>query len=116
MFKNFSLLAAFLLLAACATASRAPSETWIDVRTVDEYAAGHVPQAVNIPFDEMADRISELKLSPDQPIYLYCGSGRRAGIAQQTLQELGYGQVTNIGGFEDAQNYLAARDEAASVQ
>lgn len=116
MFRKLGLLAAVLLLAGCAAVSRTPPETWIDVRTAEEYASGHVPQAINIPYDEMAGRIGELKLSSDQAIYLYCKSGRRAGWAQETLQELGYSQVTNVGGYEDAQHYLAARDEAFLVQ
>lgn len=116
MFKKLGLFTVVLFLAGCAAVSRTPTETWIDVRTADEFAAGHVPQAVNIPYDEMAGRIDELDLSPDQPIYLYCGSGRRAGLAQETLQELGYQQVTNVGGYDDAQNYLAARDKEDLVQ
>jgi phage shock protein E len=116
MFKRLGLLAVVLLMAGCAAVSRTNPETWIDVRTAEEYAAGHVPQAINIPYDEMAQRISGLKLPSDQAIYLYCGSGRRAGLAQETLQGLGYSQVTNAGGYDDAQQFLADRDHADVVQ
>lgn len=92
------LLAAILLLSACA--STAQNRVWLDVRTAEEFAAGHVEGAVNIPHTEVAARIGELQLPKDTDIALYCGSGRRAGIAIETLQQLGYTQLTNHGGYE----------------
>lgn len=64
----------------------------VDVRTPAEYAAGHVPGAVNIPFDELDRRHAELG-SPSAPVLLYCRSGRRSGIAQQVLQGKGFSRV-----------------------
>jgi phage shock protein E len=75
---------------------------WIDVRTAEEYAAGHVGQAVNIPYEEIAQRISEVTTEKDAEIYLYCRSGRRSGIAKAALDEAGFTRVVNAGGLEEA--------------
>jgi phage shock protein E len=88
-----------LMLAACALTADA---TWIDVRTADEYAEGHVSQAINIPYEEIGPGVAALGLEKDQTIYLYCGSGRRAGIARDGLLAAGYSDVVNLGGLDDA--------------
>ncbi len=73
----------------------------IDVRTADEYQQAHIRQAVNIPFDQIADRIAAFAPDHDTRIALYCRSGRRSGIAEQTLRQLGYSQVENRGSLDD---------------
>ena len=75
----------------------------IDVRTTNEYQQEHVRQSVNIPYDEIAQRIAHVAMDRDAPIVLYCRSGRRSGIAEQTLRQLGYRQVENRGGLHDMQ-------------
>lgn len=75
---------------------------WIDVRTAEEFGAGHVAGAANIPYEEIADRIDEVTSDKDATIYLYCRSGRRSGIALEALQEAGYNNAVNIGGLDDA--------------
>lgn len=70
----------------------------LDVRRPDEYAAGHVPGAVNIPHDQIADRLAELEASKDKPIVAYCGSGRRAAIALATLHEAGFTKLLHLTG------------------
>ena len=84
---------------------------WIDVRTVEEYAAGHVSEAVNIPYEEIVGRVSEITTDKDDLIYLYCRSGRRSGIAMKTLEDAGYRNVVNIGGFEAALKKAAETSE-----
>lgn len=74
---------------------------WIDVRTSDEYSAGHIDEAINIPFDEIADKIAQVTTDKNALINLYCKSGRRAGIAKTELEKLGYTNVTNHGGYDD---------------
>lgn len=92
------LVAVVLWLSACASA---PTNTvWLDVRSVEEFAAGHVEGAINIPHTDIAARIGALQLAKDTDIALYCGSGRRAGIAIETLQQLGYTKLTNHGAYE----------------
>lgn len=73
----------------------------IDVRTGDEYRQEHVRQAVNIPYDEITQRIAAFTPDRDARIVLYCRSGRRSGIAEQALRQLGYGRVENKGGLDD---------------
>lgn len=75
---------------------------WIDVRTADEYRTEHVTEAVNIPYEEIAGRISEVTGDKDALIYVYCRSGRRSGIAKDSLEQAGYNNVVNLGGLEDA--------------
>jgi len=80
---------------------------WIDVRSQNEYAAGHVEGAINIPHTEIAARIAEVSEDKDKQLYLYCRSGRRSGLATDTLQQMGYSNAINLGGFEDAQKEAA---------
>ncbi len=66
----------------------------IDVRTSEEFQAGHIPGAVNIPLDQIE------KTDIESGSNLYCRSGRRSGIAQKLLKEKGI-STNNLGGIED---------------
>jgi rhodanese-related sulfurtransferase len=68
----------------------------VDVRSPQEFAAGHVPGAVNIPYDEVERRAAEVG-PPSTPVVLYCRTGRRSGIAAETLERLGYRHVYDLG-------------------
>ncbi len=78
----------------------------IDVRTEKEYSSGHFKEAVNIPYTEIANKIQNYTADKNQKILLYCLSGSRSNTALNTLENLGYTNVTNIGGFEDAKAYF----------
>ena len=80
----------------------ASPDYWLDVRTPKEFSESHVTNASNIPFDTIAQKISSVTTDKSAEIYLYCGSGRRAGIAEQTLREMGYTNITNVGGIKEA--------------
>ncbi|MFN8378001.1 MAG: rhodanese-like domain-containing protein [Anaerolineae bacterium] len=69
----------------------------IDVRTPEEFASGHLPNAVNIPLDELPNRLGEV--ATDEPVVLYCRSGNRSGQAAQLLASEGYTQVLDLGGI-----------------
>ncbi len=71
----------------------------VDVRTPEEYDAGHVPGAVNIPYDQMARRYAELG-PPGTPLLLYCHSGRRSGIAVQVLKDKGYTRLYDLQAYQ----------------
>ncbi|NOJ78319.1 rhodanese-like domain-containing protein [Myxococcus xanthus] len=70
--------------------------TLVDVRTPEEFAAGHIPGAVNIPVDELARRFGELG-SQQTPLVVYCRSGARSGRAERLLKEQGFQDVFNLG-------------------
>ena len=72
----------------------------IDVRTEGEYRQEHVREAVNIPYDQIAQRIAAFAPDHESRIVLYCRSGGRAGIAEEMLHQLGYHQVENKGGLD----------------
>jgi rhodanese-related sulfurtransferase len=71
----------------------------VDTRTPQEYASGHIPGAVLIPYDEISKRLNEIP--KDKKVILYCRTGRRSGIALRTLQENGYTNAVNFGGIKD---------------
>jgi hydroxyacylglutathione hydrolase len=77
----------------------------LDVRTCEEWKAGHLPGAQHIPADELAkmeNGRSEAGLDRSKPVAVYCGSGFRASIAASLLQRQGFAQVYNIPGSIDA--------------
>jgi len=77
----------------------------LDVRSSDEFAAGHVGGAVNIPLDELRDRLDELP--SDREVWTYCAVGQRAYYATRALVQRGV-RVRNLsGGY---QTYVARRD------
>lgn len=70
----------------------------IDVRTPQEYGEGHLPSAINIPHTEIAARLGEITAHKDQPVVLYCKTGRRAAIAAATLQQAGFTRLRHLEG------------------
>ena len=64
----------------------------VDVRTPQEFASGHVPGAINIPYEEIGKRASEIG-PPSTPVVLYCRTGRRSEIAAGALQKAGFSKV-----------------------
>ena len=90
----------------------------LDVRTADEYASGHVPGAVNIPYDQVGARLAEVP--KDRPVVLYCRSGRRAGLAAEVLKDQGYRQLQLLEGdmpawIEKGRPVEKPKDPAACV-
>lgn len=73
--------------------------TLVDVRTPDEFALGALAGAINIPLDDMRERMQEIPR--DKPVYLYCGVGLRGYLASNILLQNGYREVKNlIGGLK----------------
>lgn len=81
-----------------AAALRRPNTTILDVRTPEEFAAGHLPGAVNIDVSapDFADRIGTLV--PDAPYAVYCRSGNRSAAAVEQMTAAGFTQVFDLGG------------------
>ena len=73
----------------------------LDVREQDEYDAGHIPEAILIPYTQIEDKADEMLPDKDQQILVYCRSGRRSKIAAEALAELGYTNIKEFGGIID---------------
>jgi len=71
----------------------------IDVRTPEEFEGGAYPDAVNIPLDEIMERLEELGKNTEREIVVYCASGGRSAYAQRMLTQVGYSNVKNGGGI-----------------
>ena len=73
----------------------------IDARTEEEFAEGHIENAVLIPEYEIANRAENELPDKEQLILVYCRSGRRSKIASEELVKLGYTNVKEFGGIID---------------
>lgn len=82
--------------------------TMIDVRTPEEFMGGNVAGAVNIPLNEMAQRMKELK-QYNAPLLLCCATGNRSGMAQKYLSQFGI-ECYNAGSWLDL-NFIVAQSE-----
>ena len=119
--KKLLPLLAVLMFTACSASGGAQSNTYrqitvdkaatmmehetgyiiLDVRRPDEFAAGHIPNAINAPNETIGrSEISDLP-DKDQLIMVYCRSGRRSKEASAKLVKLGYTQVVEFGGILD---------------
>lgn len=78
----------------------------IDVRTEPEWKEGHLEGAILVPYEKIGEEIA--KVAPDRKtkINLYCRTGRRSGIALDTLKALGYEDVTNLINVQEASEKL----------
>jgi phage shock protein E len=70
----------------------------LDVRSSREYAAGHVPGAINIPHTELAVRLGELGVDKSDELVVYCLSGPRSALAERVLAQAGYTDVCSLEG------------------
>lgn len=119
MKKILPLILASLALTACGAATKESSYQQIsmdealalmpeednyillDVRTVEEFACGHIPGAINVPNESIGENeVVELP-DKDQKIYVYCRSGNRSKQASEKLIKLGYKNIVEIGGILD---------------
>ena len=101
----FAALALLFAVTACTSAQKIDMTkvtAVVDVRTPDEFAAGHLAGAVNIDVEgaDFAGAVSALDKAGNY--VLYCHSGRRAGIALDTMTGLGFKNLTNAGGIDAA--------------
>ena len=75
-----------------------PSMIVLDVRTPEEFAAGHIPGAVNIPYTHLPARISELPDAGEKDIVIYCTVGIRAERGAERLRENGFTRLLHLDG------------------
>jgi len=84
----------------------------VDVRTVEEFAEGHFPGAINIPHEDIVQGIRARNVDKDQTVLLYCRSGNRSGQAEIRLQSSGFAGAKNVGGLRAL---LAATGRTAAL-
>lgn len=70
----------------------------IDIREAGDYAAGHLPDARNIPADRIEERAGDFGSAKEAPVIVVCQSGARADAACKTLQKLGFTKVHSLEG------------------
>jgi len=121
MKKLITILLSALMLTGCAGTSNNQTNTYrqitmdeavtmmaqetgyiiLDVRRPDEFAAGHIPNAINVPNETIGT--AEIPELPDknQLIMVYCRSGRRSKEASEKLVKLGYTNIVEFGGILD---------------
>jgi rhodanese-related sulfurtransferase len=70
----------------------------LDLRSGEEFAAGHIRGARNIPAGQLGESLDALKRYKDKPVIVYCERGATAAAAMRTLAQQGFGQVANLRG------------------
>lgn len=114
MKKLFVILSTILLLAACSSTAEyrkisaaeakeiieTQSPIIVDVRTAEEFASGHIANAINIPVESISTAPAELP-DKDALIVIYCRSGNRSEQATRKLLDLGYTNLYDFGGIID---------------
>lgn len=73
----------------------------LDVRTKEEYDAGHIPNAILLPNEDIGSEDLEILPDKKQLILIYCRSGNRSKQASQKLVDLGYENIMEFGGIID---------------
>ena len=86
------------------------SSVFIDVRTVAEFENESIVNTQNIEWQNISD--IQTFISKDEEIFLFCRSGKRSGKAKKILEAEGYTRVTNIGGFEEAKEFINTKRSA----
>lgn len=76
----------------------ADGATLIDVREADEFQAGHIPGALNVPGSSLIQQAPSVLPDPSHPVVLVCAGGNRSAIAALELQSLGYRAVSSLAG------------------
>lgn len=91
-------------------------EWLIDVRSPEEFASYHVPGAINIEYQQVVSGLQALGVSKQEPVHLYCRSGRRAELARESLQQAGYQRVNNLGSVAAAKAHQESSKAQDSTQ
>ena len=83
------------------------STVFIDVRTVAEFENESIVNTQNIEWQNISD--IQTFISKDEEIFLFCRSGKRSGKAKKILEAEGYTRVINIGGVEEAKEFISSK-------
>ena len=82
--------------------------TLVDVREVNEFVAGHVTGAINVPLQSLSTIATQKLTDKSAKLYVYCLSGARSARACGMLKSMGYTDVTNIGGINSYRGPVVA--------
>ena len=78
----------------------------VDVRSLEEVKTGIIQDAIHIEWTQIDKEINNIDITKDRPIYLYCRSGNRSGKAAVMLEKIGFTNVFNAGGIDEAAKKL----------
>ncbi|MBL4575257.1 MAG: rhodanese-like domain-containing protein [Opitutaceae bacterium] len=74
----------------------------LDVRGKNEFTEGHLPDAVNLPLNQLSEKAGEIIPNRETAVLCYCLSGTRSGIAVGQLRRMGYANAFNLGSYSHA--------------
>ena len=86
----------------------------VDVRRADEFTAGHIPGAINVPNEEIGPEAPSALPDRDQLLLVYCRSGNRSKQAAEKLAALGYSRVVEFGGILDWKGEIVTETEGGA--
>jgi len=102
--------AVYFVMSGCAHSPQGqaaiPPPLVIDVRTEQEWQAGHLDGAILIPHNRVEKEIAAVAPDKRTRIYLYCRTGRRTGLAFEVLKKAGYEDLVNLKTLENASQEL----------
>ena len=78
----------------------------VDVRSLEEVKTVIIQDAIHIEWTQIDEEINNIDITKDKPIYLYCRSGNRSGKAAVMLEKIGFTNVINAGGIDEAAKKL----------
>ena len=105
--QNFNLLRIYALASLLLSSIVFSDEPLvIDVRSLEEVKTGIIQDAIHIEWTQIDKEINNIDITKDQPIYLYCRSGNRSGKAAVILKKIGFTNVINAGGIDEAAKKL----------
>ena len=105
--QNLNLLKIFALATLLLSSKAFSDEPLIvDVRSLEEVKTGIIQDAIHIEWTQIDEEINNIDITKDQPIYLYCRSGNRSGNAAVILEKIGFTNVINAGGIDEAAKKL----------
>ena len=106
IYKITSLKTSFLIILLFSSLLSSNEIIVIDVRSFEEVKTGVIQDAIHIEWTKIEEEITNLDISKEQPIYLYCRSGNRSGKATKILEKIGYTNAINAGGIAEAAKKL----------
>ena len=105
--QNFNLLRIYALASLLLSSIVFSDEPLvIDVRSLEEVKTGIIQDAIHIEWTQIDKEINDIDVTKDQPIDLYCRSGNRSGKATIILEKIGFTNVINAGGIDEAAKKL----------